>query len=176
MSNPFLGEIRAWGNSFAPRGWAFCQGQLLSIVQNTALFSLIGTYYGGNGTTNFGLPDLRGRAPLGYGTTPSGNVYDLGEQAGEETITLTSNTMPMHTHTISGTSAVGPRSKASDGCAYGTSSGGNAYYAAASSPTTFVNPGTVSPFAGGGQAHTNLQPYLVISWCIALSGIFPARN
>src|SRR6266545_2888953 len=146
MSSPFVGEIRAWGCSYAPRGWALCQGQILPISQHTALFSLIGTYYGGNGTTNFALPDLRGRAPLGYGTTPTGNVYDIGEEAGEEQITLISGTMPMHTHTISGTSAVGPRSKASDGSAYGTSNAGNAYYAAANSTTTFVNPGTVSPF------------------------------
>jgi microcystin-dependent protein len=176
MSSPFLGEIRPWACNFAPRGWAMCQGQLLSISQNTALFALIGTFYGGNGTTNFALPDLRGRVPMKFGTDPSGNIYNIGEVAGEENITLLSTQMPIHTHTLSGTSVNTNRSKPADGCALGTSTGGNAYYAASNSSLTPINPGTVSTYTGGNQPHSNVQPYQAINWCIAMNGIFPSRN
>jgi microcystin-dependent protein len=176
MSSPFLGEIRPWGLNFAPRGWAMCQGQTLSIQQNTALFALLGTTYGGNGTTNFQLPDLQGRVPMKYGTDPVGNNYVIGEQGGEETVTVLSTQMPIHTHTLSGTSANTNRAKPADGCALGTSSGGNSYYAASNSSLTTINVGTVSLYQGGNQPHTNLQPYLAINWCIAMNGIFPSRN
>jgi microcystin-dependent protein len=176
MSSPFLGEVRPWACNFAPRGWAMCQGQLLAISQNTALFALIGTFYGGNGTTNFALPDLRSRVPMKFGTDPSGNIYSIGEVAGEENITLQSAQMPIHTHTLSGTSVNTNRSKPADGCALGTSSGGNAYYGASNSPLTPINTGTVSTYTGGNQPHSNVQPYQAINWCIAMSGIFPSRN
>jgi microcystin-dependent protein len=176
MSSPFLGEIRPWGLNFAPRGWALCQGQLLAISQNAALFSLLGTNYGGNGTTTFALPDLRSRVPMKYGTDPVGNNYVIGEVGGEETITVLSQQMPIHTHTLSGTSVNTNRSKPADGCGLGTSTGGNSYYAASNSALTTINQGTVSLYQGGNQAHSNLQPYLAINWCIAMNGIFPSRN
>jgi microcystin-dependent protein len=153
-----------------------CQGQILPISQNTALFALIGTYYGGNGTTNFALPDLRGRVPLAYGTSNTGQTYDLGQVGGEEQVTLLSSQMPVHTHTFSGTSATGPRGAPADGCTLGASSKPANFYAADSSAQTAINPGTVSPYAGGNLPHSNLQPYVAINWCIALSGIFPSRN
>jgi microcystin-dependent protein len=176
MSSPFLGEIRAWACNFAPRTWAFCQGQILSISQNTALFALLGTNYGGNGTTNFALPDLRGRVPMHYGQSPSGEVYSLGEVAGTETITLISTTMPIHTHQFVGQSASGAHNaNTQDGAALGTNRQGASFYATVTS-TTPINPGTLSVYQGGNQGHSNLQPYQAINWCIALQGIFPARN
>jgi microcystin-dependent protein len=175
MSDQFIGEVRPFACNFAPFGWAFCQGQILSISQNTALFSLLGTFYGGNGTSTFALPDLRGRVPMHYGTDPVGNQYSLGEVAGTETITLLSQQMPIHTHTFSGSNATGLHPKPQPGGMMGTSSGGGAYYATAVSLTN-VNVGTVSLYAGGNQPHTNIQPYQAINWCIALRGIFPSRN
>ena len=176
MSDQFIGEVRPFACTFAPSGWAFCQGQLLPISQNTALFSLLGTFYGGNGTSNFALPDLRGRVPMKFGTDPVGNVYNIGEIAGEETVTLNGQQMPIHTHTFSGTSSNVTRSKPGAGTALGSSSGGNAYYAASNSTLTTINVGTISLYSGGNQSHTNIQPYQVINWCIALRGIFPSRN
>src|SRR3984893_1161166 len=117
MAAPFVAEIRPWACNFAPVGWAFCQGQTLSIAEYTALFSLIGTYYGGNGTTNFQLPDLQGRVPMKFGTDPTGNNYALGEEAGTETITISSTQMPIHSHTFSRTSAIGGRQHPADGVA-----------------------------------------------------------
>src|SRR5580700_1792642 len=105
MAAPFVAEIRPWACNFAPIGWAMCQGQILPISQYTALFSLIGTYYGGNGTSNFQLPDLRSRVPMKYGTDPTGNTYVIGEEAGEETITISSQQMPIHTHNVFGDTA-----------------------------------------------------------------------
>jgi microcystin-dependent protein len=111
-----------------------------------------------------------------YGTDPVGNNYALGEEAGTETITISSTQMPVHTHTFSGTNATGPRAKPSDGAALGTNSAGAFYYGPSSGATTTINPGTLSIYTGGNQAHTNLQPYLALNWCIALVGIYPARN
>jgi microcystin-dependent protein len=173
MGSPFVGEIRPFAFNFAPRGWALCAGQLLPISQNTALFSLIGTYYGGNGTSNFALPDLQGRVPLGQGTSSFG-TFDLGEENGVENVTLLTNQMPAHTHNFIGTSATGNYKYPVTNAALGTSIAGGSYYATASSLTP-INPGTVSS-VGGGQPHTNLQPCLAINWCIALQGIFPSRN
>jgi microcystin-dependent protein len=176
MSDQFIGEVRPFACNFAPSGWAFCQGQLLAISQNTALFALLGTFYGGNGTTNFALPDLRGRVGLKYGTDPSGNIYSIGEIGGEETITLTGQQMPIHTHTFSGSGVVGTRGRPADGSAMGTTSAGHAFYGASNSSLTTINVGTVSLYNGGNQAHENRQPFQVINWCIALRGIFPSRN
>jgi microcystin-dependent protein len=176
MAAPFVAEIRPWACNFAPIGWAFCQGQTLPIAQFTALFSLIGTYYGGNGTTTFQLPDLQGRVPMKFGTDPTGNNYAIGEEAGTETITISSTQMPVHTHTFSGTNAVGPKDKPADGCALGTSQHGNTYYGPSNGSTTTINVGTVSLYTGGNQPHTNLQPFLAINWCIAMQGIYPSRN
>jgi microcystin-dependent protein len=181
MTQPFLGQIQPFGFGFAPRSWALCNGQILSIAQNTALFSLLGTMYGGNGITTFALPNLQSRVPMHYGTPPGGPTYFQGEEAGEETITLNINEMPAHNHAFSGTSSNANFKQPNTGSAHaqsnksGTSPGDN-YYAPATSPTvTPLNPATVSPF-GGNQAHTNIQPYLTVNWCIAMQGIFPARN
>jgi len=176
MSAPFVAEIRCWACNFAPRGWAMAQGQILPIQQYTALFSLIGTYYGGNGTTNFQLPDLQGRVPMKFGTDPTGNNYAIGEEAGTETITISSTQMPVHTHTFSGTSANSGKAKPADGASLGTSPQGNFFYGPSNASTTTINVGTVSLYSGGNQAHTNLQPFLAINWCIALQGIYPSRN
>jgi microcystin-dependent protein len=174
MSSPFLGEVRAWACNFAPYGWAMCQGQLLPISQYSALFSLLGTYYGGNGTSNFALPDLRGRVPMKYGQAPSGD-YSIGEISGSEIVTLISTTMPIHTHTVFGTSASGTSLKPLDGTVLATDTSNQAFYASATSLTN-INAATVSTYAGGSQPHPNMQPYLAINWCIAMQGIFPARN
>jgi microcystin-dependent protein len=176
MSSPFLGEIRPWACNFAPRGWFMCQGQLLPISQFTALFSLLGTNYGGNGTTTFALPDLRSRVPMKYGTDPSGNNYVIGQDGGEETITLQSQQMPIHTHNVFGTSANAGKSSPTAGFALGTAPQGHAFYAPGASANQPINAATASTYAGGGQAHTNIQPYLAINWCIAYQGIFPSRN
>lgn len=177
MSSPFLCEIRPWALNFAPRGWIMCQGQLLPISQFTAMFALIGTFYGGNGTTNFQLPDLRSRVPMKYGTDPVGNSYVIGEDGGEETITIQPLQMPIHTHNVFGdTAATGNFANPAVGNALATNDKSNPFYAAGNSPSVALNPGTVSTYAGGNQAHTNIQPYLAINWCIASQGIFPARN
>lgn len=176
MSDQFLGEVRPFACTFAPSGWAFCQGQILPISQNTALFSLLGTYYGGNGVSTFALPDLRGRVPMHYGTDPVGNVYVIGEIAGTETITLNGSQMPVHTHNIFGSSQSGGNYQAPvPGVAMASDARGN-FYAPGTSTLTSINPGTVAVYSGGNQAHTNIQPYQAINWCIALRGIFPARN
>jgi microcystin-dependent protein len=176
MAAPFVAEIRPWACNFAPVGWAFCQGQILPISQYTALFSLIGTYYGGNGTSNFALPDLRGRVPMKYGTDPVGNNYSIGEIAGTETITISSAQMPIHTHTFSGTNANGTRAKPANGASLGTNAQGTFFYGPSSGSTTTINAGTLSIYTGGNLAHTNLQPFQAINWCIALTGIYPSRN
>lgn len=176
MSQPFLGEIRPWAITFAPKGWAFCAGQLLPISQNSALFSLLGTLYGGNGTSNFQLPDLRGRVPLKYGQSIAGDSYDIGETGGEETVTLTALEMPTHTHTFAGTADRAGRSAPADKAALGADVRGESFYSPDNASLTPINPGTLAPFIGDGGAHENRQPYVAINWCIALAGIYPARN
>src|ERR1700684_831618 len=159
MAAPFVAEIRPWACNFAPIGWAFCQGQTLAISQNTALFSLIGTYYGGNGTSTFQLPNLMGRVPLKFGTDPTGNTYFIGETGGVEQVTLQSTQMPLHTHTFGGTSASGAKAKPANGAALGTNTQNNFFYGPSSGSTTTINPGTISPYNGGNLAHENRQPY-----------------
>jgi microcystin-dependent protein len=173
MVSPFVGEVRPFGCNFAPYGWAFCAGQILPIQQYTALFALLGTYYGGNGTSNFGLPDLRSRVPMKYGTSPAG-TYNLGQQGGTEWVQMTSQTMPVHTHTFSGTNQSTDSQFPVAGGAPGNARG--AIYGTATSSVTPINVGTVSLYGGGSQPHTNVQPYQAINWCIALTGIFPSRN
>jgi microcystin-dependent protein len=179
MSEPFIGQIILFGGNFAIRGYALCNGQLLSIAQNTALFSILGTTYGGNGQTTFGLPDLRGRVPLHWGQGPGLPNVTLGELAGTPTQTLTVNQMPSHSHLV-GANA----NNAND------SLPANAYPAAAIVPTdgnksvsafntgtdgTTMNPGVVKN-TGGSQPMSIMQPYLAVSYLIALEGIFPSRN
>jgi microcystin-dependent protein len=174
MSDPFVAEIRIFPFNFAPRGWAFCNGQLLPLSQNTALFSLLGTYYGGDGKTNFALPNLQGSAPTNQGQGSGLSFYDLGQTGGEETVTLLQTEMPMHAHQASGASGSGPTSPANN--TWGAQTG-------RTPPPTYVDgspnvqmaPITVA-IAGGSQPHNNMQPYLTLNFCIALQGIYPARS
>jgi microcystin-dependent protein len=175
MSDQFLGEIRPFAFNFAPSGWQMCQGQTLAISQFSALFALIGTYYGGNGTTTFQLPNLQSCVPISQGTG-GGGTYVIGELGGAENVTVTMSTMPMHTHTFSGMNANGNDNKPVAGAALANSSNGSFYYGPPSSMTS-LNVGAVSLApVGGGQPHSNIQPYLAINWCIAMSGIFPSRG
>ena len=171
MSQPFLGEIAIFGFTFAPRGWAMCNGQILSISQNTALFSLLGTTYGGNGQTTFALPDLRGRVPVHEGQGPGLSPYVLGEVTGTETVTLTSQQMPSHVHpfTVGGSSTPASKSPAGN---YNAAFGTQAY----GSPADVQMGSNQTSPTGGGQPHSNIQPLLVLNFCIALQGIFPSRN
>ncbi len=179
MTQPFLGQLQAYGFPFAPRGWAQCNGQLMAIQQSAALFSLLGSMYGGNGTTTFALPNLQSCVPMHFGTSPAGETYYQGELAGEETVTLTLNMLPIHSHAIVGASQSGNAGDPSTGGALaniGKAGGGtgNPYYAP-NTPTQPLNPLSLGP-AGGNQPHSNIQPYLAINWCIALNGIFPSRG
>jgi microcystin-dependent protein len=170
MADPFVAEIRIFPFNFAPKGWAWCDGQLLPLSQNTALFSLLGTTYGGNGKSNFALPDLQGRAPMHPGQGPGLSLHDLGETGGSETVTLLESEIPAHSHGAS--MSVRPADSLNPGgLALGT---GNAIYA---SPANFVAmaPEALPP-AGGDQPHNNLQPYLTFYFCIALQGVFPPRT
>ncbi|HEY8876942.1 MAG TPA: tail fiber protein [Roseateles sp.] len=173
MADPFLGELKLAAFTFAPRGWAFCDGQILPISQNTALFALLGTTYGGNGQTTFALPDLRGRSPVHAGSSVNGNV-SLGEQGGVENVTLNLNQVPAHSHSLSGSSDLANASAPGGALPAAKPRGGLTRYAPAGSDTVMA-PGSVGP-AGGSQPHNNMQPYLVLSWLIALEGIFPSRN
>ena len=165
MGTPYLSEIRIMSFGFAPQpGWAQCNGQLLPINQNQALFSLLGTTYGGNGQTNFALPDLRGSTPIHFGK------HTLGERAGEENHTLTQSEMPQHPHFINALDVSGTLGGPKGNLLAQVS---NAYTAPAN--LTTLSPPTVAN-AGGSQAHLNMQPFLVLNFCIALQGIFPSRN
>lgn len=167
MAEPFLSEIRLFSFGFPPRGWALCDGQLLPINQNQALFSLLGTTYGGNGQTNFALPDLRGRSPLHVG-----NGHDLGGRGGEEAHTLSVNELPRHSHSVKVAATASTTTTAGKLLA---SPGKPAYAATGSGGQVAMAPES-SGDAGGSQAHTNMAPFLTLSFCIALQGIFPSRN
>jgi len=174
MADQFVGEIRPFPYNFAPQGWALCNGQLLSISQNTALFSLIGTYYGGNGTSNFALPNLQGRIAVGQGQAPGLGPYTIGETSGTDTVTLPANQMPAHTHTLAVSATPGRIATPSPSVVLGaTGRGSPDVYSAGQS-------GTMSAVAqssvGGSLPHNNMMPYLAISYCIALTGIFPSRS
>jgi microcystin-dependent protein len=177
MSNPFMTEIRIMSFNFAPQGWAQCNGQLLPINQNQALFSLLGTTYGGDGRVNFGLPDLRGRAPIHMGSG-----HTLGERGGEQAHTLTLSELPMHVHTMQARAAGaglqgGDTPAANKSVAEGIAAGPNAdvnIYGTAS-PNAAMGPSSITN-AGGSQAHLNMQPFLTLTFCIALQGIFPSQN
>lgn len=168
MSSPFIGQIMMVGFNFAPRGWAFCDGQLLPIAQNQALFALLGTTYGGNGTTTFALPDLRGRVPIHKDQGPGLSNYSLGQMGGAERVTLTTNEMPTHSHSINAST-----NEATDTQPTGKYlATGNAY---TNTANTTMN-SNAAALTGGNQSHENRQPFLVINFVIALQGIFPSRN
>ena len=180
MAEPFLSELRLMSFSFPPRGWALCNGQQLPINQNQALFSLLGTTYGGNGQTTFALPNLQGRVPI-----HTGNGHTLGEAAGASTVTLTQQQMPQHTHTLSAQTEVmlpttvtqNPTGKVFAAPRVGLQGGGNGpvqLYAPANNLTALN--AQSSGNTGGSQPHNNMMPYLALNWCIALQGIFPSQN
>jgi microcystin-dependent protein len=164
----FIGEIRLFSWNWPPKGWALCNGALLPIAQNTALFSLLGTMYGGNGQTNFALPDLRGRTPIHRSPT-----YSQGETDGAETVTLTIATMPMHQHTFYGTST-NAGSKIPAGVLGKDTAAAADFFAPDTTPMA-ISPASITS-AGGNLPHNNMQPYLVMNYCIAMVGIYPARN
>ncbi|MDP4261965.1 MAG: tail fiber protein [Bacteroidota bacterium] len=174
-----IGYTTAFAGNFAPKGWAFCQGQVLPISQNTALFSILGTTYGGNGTSNFALPDLRGRAIVSAGQAPGLSFYDLGEQAGTETAVLNMNQMAMHAHTVTGTLTPGA------GGTPNTASPQNAVYATSSSSLyNFTQNASLQAYqaaismgnSGSGQPFSTLHPVLGLNYIICTSGVFPSRN
>ena len=167
MSEPFLSEIRVFGFGFAPKGWAFCNGQLLPINQNQALFSLLGTTYGGDGRVNFGLPNLQSRVPIHMG-----NGHTLGESRGEQNHTLSLSELAAHNHVAECSSALGTQASPSGGV-WATDNNGNFPYS--TSPGATMSPGAISP-TGGSQPHQNMAPYLTLNFCIALQGIFPSQG
>jgi microcystin-dependent protein len=186
MAQPFLGQITLFGCNFAPNGWALCQGQLMAISQNTALFSLLGTNYGGNGTSTFGLPNLQGRVALGYGQLVGGSGYVIGEEAGFESVTLTAQELPSHTHPFVATTGTAS-TVTSAGNQFGQGQLGNpvhglskalSYSTLSPTPTLVpLNPTSLSPYGTVlPVGHENRQPFLALSYCIALVGIFPARG
>lgn len=172
MSEPFLAEIRLFPYNFAPRGWAFCQGQLLAISQNTALFSLLGTTYGGNGITTFALPDLRSRVPIHVGQGPGLSPYDLGQVGGTETVTLNTSQLAPHPHPANCLNANGNQPQPNN-AVWATDLGGNPQYGVTKAAGTMA-PNIIGP-SGNGQPHNNIQPYQTLNYCIALQGIFPQR-
>ncbi|RBP48755.1 phage tail protein [Arenicella xantha] len=172
MSEPFLAEVRIVGFNFAPRGWAFCDGQILPINQNQSLYSLLGTTYGGDGRTSFALPDLRGRAPMHVGSSDGGEEHPEGQKSGEETHTLSAAEMPQHTHAQKASATNADTSTPTGHLLAREVS--NPYSAATTSKEPFAA-GTIAN-TGGGQAHNNMQPYLALNFCIALRGLFPSRN
>jgi microcystin-dependent protein len=169
MADPFVAEIRMFGFNFAPTGWAFCDGQLMPISQNTALFSLLGTTYGGDGKSTFALPDMQGNAPMQPGQGQGLSLYDLGQEGGSETVTLLVSEMPFHNHTFVGSEEVVNANEPGDNW-FGA---GETRYAVPPGAQT-LNPQAIT-VAGGSLPHNNMMPYLVVNFCIALQGVFPAR-
>lgn len=173
MSEPFLAEVRIMAFNFAPRGWAFCDGQILPINQNQSLYSLLGTTYGGDGRTSFALPDIRGRAPIHIGRSNGGEFHTLGQKSGEETHTLAANEMPQHKHVWQVSNSPG-NAPAGPGKVFAQAPATDPIYGPLSQRQT-MRSGTMTN-VGGSQAHENMQPYLAINYCIALQGLFPSRN
>lgn len=169
MSEPFLAEVRMVGFNFAPRGWALCDGQILPINQNQSLYSLLGTTYGGDGRTSFALPDLRGRVPIHVGRS-NGDDHRLGSKSGEEAHTLSDNEMPQHNHPFQASSTVADSQTANGNV---LAEAGQVYHALTNAQS--MKAGTVRN-VGGSQAHSNMQPYMTVNFCIALMGLFPSRN
>ena len=177
MADQFIAEIRRFPFFFAPKGWALCNGQLLPISQNTALFSLLGTTYGGDGKSTFALPDLQGRTPLQPGWGPGLSQYFQGEMGGSETVTLLESEMPAHSHPLQATAVPAGSNLPAGDRVLARSVGGNAYAAplsGAAPSAVQAAPGMLAP-SGGSTPHNNMQPYLTVSYCIALQGVFPQR-
>lgn len=175
MSDPFLGELRTVAFQFVPRGWAACNGQILPIAQNQALFSLLGTTYGGNGINTFALPDLRGCMGVGQGSVPFGGSVFIGESGGQEAVTLNAQQVPPHSHTLNAIADLANSGVPDGALPAARPRGGIAMFAAGGSANTTMAPAAVAN-GGGGQAHNNMQPSLVLNTIIALQGIFPSHN
>jgi len=173
--DPFVAEIRIFPFNFAPRGWAFCNGQLMPISQNTALFSLLGTTYGGDGRSNFALPNLQGSAPMHPGQGPGLSLHDLGETSGSDTVTLLAAELPSHSHAFrADTVDPADTNVPSPSASLAVSTGGTLYQTTATAGARLADQ-ALTP-AGGGQPHNNLMPYLTVNFCIALQGVFPPRT
>lgn len=176
MSEPFIAEIRIFAGNFAPRGWAFCDGQLLPISQNSALFSLIGTTYGGDGRSTTALPNMQGRAPMHPGRGPGLTARRLGEKTGVETVTLSEAQIPSHSHVVRAVSTGADTAEPTNTTALARSSFGDSLYQTNTS-ANLVDMSSVSlATTGGGQAHNNLQPFLTLNYIIALQGLYPSRG
>jgi microcystin-dependent protein len=175
MSSPFVAEIRFWAGNFAPTGWAFCAGQLLPISQNTALFSLLGTFYGGDGKSTFALPDLGDNVPINQGQSTTGTEYFIGEESGVSFVTLIQTEMPVHTHNFGGSGNQGDLAVGSPDAVLAQSSPGQAYQSVTNANMDTMNPQLIS-IAGGSLPHNNMMPYIVLTAIIALQGIFPPRS
>ena len=171
--DPFVAEIRIFPFNFPPKGWAFCDGQLMAISQNTALFSLVGTYYGGDGKSTFGLPNLQGSAPMFWGNGQGLSSHFIGEAAGSDNVTLLETEIPLHTHSLMGSTGVAAGRNPTD-AALARSHGGNVYQTQTSNLVN-LSPSAAVP-AGSDFPHQNMMPYLTLNFCIALQGIFPARG
>jgi microcystin-dependent protein len=174
MADPFVAEIRIFPFNFAPTGWAFCSGQILPISQNTALFSLLGTYYGGDGKSTFALPNLQGSCALGQGQGPGLSDYFLGQQAGSENVTLIITEIPMHTHNLMATVEDGTQGSLTQGITIATSVGGPMYQTTTNQQNVTMDFQSLS-IAGASMPHNNMMPYLTLNMCIALQGVFPPR-
>jgi microcystin-dependent protein len=172
--DPFYAEIRIFPFNFPPKGWAFCDGQILPLSQNTALFSLLGTTYGGDGKSTFALPNLQGAVPMHPGQGPGLSLHDLGETGGTETVTLLESEIPAHSHAVQANAAPSDLQLPGSDRALARATGGNAYKAPPAA-TTQLSDQALTP-AGGDQPHNNLQPYLTLNFCIALQGVFPPRT
>jgi len=171
MSNQFVGEVRVFGCNFAPFGWALCNGQILPISQNTALFSLFGTYYGGDGRTNFGLPNMQGNIPISQGQGRGLSLYSIGDTGGSPTVTLLMNQMPSHNHNMMADPDDAPPTS---GTPANNALCTGAMFTTATSPLVQMNGQMLRPM-GGGVPHNNLMTYLTLNFCVALQGIFPTR-
>ena len=175
MADPFVAEIRIFPFNFAPKGWAWCDGQLLPLSQNTALFSLLGTTYGGDGKSNFALPNLQGSAPMHPGQGPGLSLHDLGETGGSETVTLLQAEIPSHSHNMRANNSDGTSPTPTSNVSAGPGADRDLFLYKDGTPNATMNPGA-SGISGGGQPHNNLMPYLTFYYCIALQGVFPPRT
>jgi len=173
--DPFVAEIRIFPFNFAPKGWAFCDGQILPLSQNTALFSLLGTTYGGDGKSNFALPNMQGNAPMHPGQGPGLSLHDLGETGGSDTVSLLESEIPSHSHALMASSTNSSKPGPAGNALARISGGATPYLAPSGAPLANFSDNALAP-AGGDQPHNNLQPYLTLNFCIALQGVYPPRT